>query len=137
MRCIPFILISFFCLVCDPGFAVEALLVKIVSIDRVKGEMTARVTGQSASDTNSAEPLTILFFPEQFPRHVEIGDAIRLWGEYLQGETKAFQAQTIRGHHGHGNDPTGVRSRLGKHRHGGMGRGRNGHQSGGHGGGHR
>ncbi len=137
MRRIPVILIIFFYLACIPCFAMEALLVSIVSVDRVNGKMTVQVSGWSGSDNKdgSSEQITVLFSPEQLPASVKTGSTMRLWGNYLHGETREFQAQTIRGHHEHGNDPTGVRSRLGKRRHRGMNRG-GGHLGGGNRGGH-
>jgi hypothetical protein len=122
MRYLPVILISFFCLICTPCLATEAILVKIVSVDRVKGRMTVQVLNPSGSDA-AAEQLTVLFSPDQLPKHLEIGDTMRLWGNYLQEGTNTFQAQAIRGHYGRKKDPTGVRSRLGKYGRRGMGRG--------------
>ncbi len=130
MRQLLYILIFISYLAVIPGLAEEFLMGTVTSLDREKGKMTIQLGSIDIKDSNpetdTPDKITVLFDSKNLPGCVEKGKTIRVWGDYVKGETKTLQARTIRGagFRGPENDPTGVRCRLGKGRGRGKGKGR-------------
>ncbi len=119
MRYFLYILIAWFGILASTAHASEILLGAVVTVDRDHGRITLRVIDQSgASDTSKkAESIVITTSPDKIPNGLSKGDTIRVWGAYTEkGDITAFRADAIRmgGSGNSGNDPTGVRSRLGQ-----------------------
>lgn len=106
--------------------AMETLLGRIVSMDRQEGTMSLSLFGEDP-------PLTVHFSREELPEFFKEGQMVRVWGAFDAMKNGFFQATSIQTcRSGQGNDPTGVRERIGKGRSGhgggfggrGSGRGR-------------
>ena len=133
MRCYLFILIVWFGLMAAAADASEVLLGVVGAVDREQGVVTLRVIDATGDDSGQpqSESLAVTVDPDRIPACVAPGNTIRIWGEYLgSGENVSFRADSIRGGQANGrrNDPTGVRSRLGR---GGYQGGRGGGRMGG------
>jgi len=128
MRACVFILI----LLClpSPAKAMEVFLGTVEKIDREEGRMTLRMIGgaeeasgeASADENESAQgSVTVEIAPERLPRHLQPGDTIRIWGDYMGRDAGVIRADTVRSgmRGGRRGDPTGVRGRLGRGRPGG------------------
>lgn len=99
--------------------ASEVVLGVVSAVDREEGLVTLRVidSGGDEGGEPQSESLSVTVDPEQVPECVTPGNTIRIWGEYLgNGDNLSFRADSIRGEatSGRRNDPTGVRSRLGR-----------------------
>ena len=120
-----------------PAEASDVILGNVVSVDRENGEMTVRLSESSDSskeisgqeDKLSPKIIKVYFTPDQFRENIREGKLIRLWGNFESDSQNTFKATHIgSGSQRDGNDPTGVRRRLGKkkgmggRRHGGKGR---------------
>ncbi|QTA82191.1 Uncharacterized protein dnl_45620 [Desulfonema limicola] len=102
------------------AFAVQAadvILGTVETIDSHKGEMTVNIIDSSAKDLEQEKTITIKFDPEDTDiSNFSTGRLIRVWGSYVNGVSGIFKAQSFskKGFQGMRNDPTGVRSRLGR-----------------------
>jgi hypothetical protein len=96
------------------ALVVETLLGKVIAIDMERKEMTIQPIHPPSGDAE-AEPVIVTFSAEELPADVEAGSIVRIWGGYTDPHRITFQCSGMRmGGHGTGNDPTGVRSRIGK-----------------------
>lgn len=108
--------------------AMDALLGEVVSIDAENRQLTVSVDG--SGEHRGARHVVVSYDRRSLPDFVQPGAVVRLWGEFISNDRSVFRIQTL--HNGeclHGNDPTGVRSRLkqGRGQHGmGMGKNRGG-----------
>jgi len=105
--------------------AMDALLGEVVSIDAENRQLTLSVDGNGES--GGARRVVASYDRRSLPNFVQAGTVVRLWGEFISNDRSVFRIQTL--HNGeclHGNDPTGVRSRLMQGRgQRGMGMGKN------------
>ena len=77
------------------------------------------ISGQGG-DPLSPEVVKVYFTPDQLRDSIKEGKLLRLWGSFESESQDIFKATHIgSGNRRGGNDPTGVRGRLGKKR--GMG----------------
>ncbi len=122
-------------MISGPAQAMEILMGTVHSVDREQGIIVLGKPENSGfctacSDMDDQAEMTVNIRPEDIPDDVAPGQMLRVWGEY---NGQIFEAESVRGRccgMGRGNDPTGVRSRLGRGRGGGgMGMG-NGHHGG-------
>ena len=119
------------CVLNPTALVAETLLGKVIAIDVERHEMTVQPIHPPSGD-GDAEPVLVTFSAEELPADVESGSIVRIWGGYTDPHRITFQCSGMRmGGHGTGNDPTGVRSRIGKscdgRGPGGMRRGVSGH----------
>ena len=118
-RCL-FILILWLGMSAVISDAAEVLLGVVKNIDRNQGTLTLNVIDKSGGHNEEpvSESMTIAVDSEKIPPGLDIGDTVRVWGEYgTESEKVTFRADSIhRGFSGGrwNNDPTGVRSRLGR-----------------------
>lgn len=130
MRACVFILIVLFGSLPFPAKAMEVFLGTVETIDREEGRMTLRMiggSGETSGDASAGEegdaqgPVTVEIAPERLPRHLQPGDTIRIWGDYMGRDAAVIRADTVRSgmRGGRRGDPTGVRGRLGRGRPGG------------------
>ena len=130
MRACVFILIFLFGSLPFPAKAMEVFLGTVEKIDREEGRMTLRMidgvtetSGDVSADGKGSaqESVTVEITPERLPRHLQPGDTIRIWGEYMGRGSAVIRADTVRSgiRGGRRGDPTGVRGRLGRGRPGG------------------
>ena len=127
-----------------PVAADEALRGQVQSLDRIKGIMLLVPEGQTRE-------IKVSFDPDQLPGFVREGEMVRVWGEFDTGQVVLDQGALSQGSSSQGflfrassicgrdmggqNDPTGVRSRIGRGRQGfGRGLGGGGGRGGGGGG---
>jgi hypothetical protein len=102
------------CLLIPTAPSAETLLGKVIAIDMERGEMTIQLIHPPNGDAD-AEPIIVTFPAGDLPAGIETGSIIRVWGGYMDGHRIKFQCSSIRmGGPGPGNDPTGVRSRIGR-----------------------
>ena len=112
------------------AFAVHAsdvILGTVRAIDSEKGELLVNVIDSSSKEIDPENTIIVKLDPENTNfSNFSNGKLIRVWGNYVNGTPGIFKVQAVskRGMHGRKNDPTGVRSRLGRGR-GSFGRGRN------------
>jgi hypothetical protein len=103
-----------------PAAASDAILGTIVSIDRENGQITVRLNESSdeisgQGDIIVPEIVTVSIAPDQLNENMKEGKLVRLWGNFESGTPNLFKATHIRsGNSRGGNDPTGVRTRLGR-----------------------
>ncbi len=126
MRSCLFILIVCLGISVAVAEASEVILGVVNAVDREQGLVTLKVIDSSGNGSGqpASETLSVAVNPDQMPDCVVPGNTIRIWGEYLGGGSSlSFRADSIRGGQANGrrNDPTGVRSRLGRGRQGGRG----------------
>ena len=126
MRSCLFILIICLGISVAAAEASEVILGVVSAVDREQGLVTLKVIDSSGDDSGQSQSktLSVVVDPDQMPDCVAPGNTIRVWGEYLGDESAlSFRADSIRGGQANGrrNDPTGVRSRLGRGRQGGWG----------------
>jgi hypothetical protein len=117
--------------------AAEVVLGTVVAVDRDQGRVTLKVIDSSGNGNsngqNGAKSVTVMVSADKIPDGLTAGDTVRVWGEYSgNGGGVTFRASAIRkrGSANSGNDPTGVRSRLGQGWQGGQGSGSTGRGSG-------
>lgn len=141
MRCFLYILITWLGIWVSTADASEVLLGTVVAIDRDQGRITLKVIDTSGGGGGEAVSGSIVISatPEKIPSSLSPGDTVRVWGEYAAGGGATFRADSIRkgGSGGGGNDPTGVRSRLGQGGQSGQGGGQGTGGGGGRGSGRR
>lgn len=104
------ILIHIIFILCYDAAAWHMMIVGSVSkMDIENGRLWIR-------DIETDAEIVVHFEPEMLSENVEEGELIRIWGEYDPENESLFHAQFMRCGcpHGRGNDPTGVRSRLGR-----------------------
>ena len=100
------------CVLIPTAPAAETLLGKVIAIDLERKEMTIQPIHPPSGD---AESVIVTFSAGDLPADIEAGSIIRVWGGYTDPHRITFQCSGMRmGGHGPGNDPTGVRSRIGK-----------------------
>jgi hypothetical protein len=108
--------------------AAEVVLGVVDSVDRERGIVTLKVIDSSGETDGQPRPesLSVTVNPDRIPECVFQGNTIRIWGEFV-GSGLSFRADSIRGGSTNSrNDPTGVRSRLGRGYQSGRGGGRMG-----------
>ena len=126
---IPVFLSLFLGLFPAGGAAAEVLSRRVLSLDPGLGRMVVepfRVghhgghMGMGAGHGHGMRGAGIVVtWPEiPLPAFVREGAVIRVAGEFMSAGRKAFRAESFRQFEGSGNDPTGVRERLRKHRSG-------------------
>lgn len=130
MRRITILLIILLHSIGGPAEAFDTVLGTVVSVDREKGEMIVRLTRSPALLQKKSEQgqafasdVTVHFTRDSLCKGIKNGELVRLWGSFESGSTNTFTAAHIRrGSRRSRDDPTGVRSRLGKFRGKGGGR---------------
>ncbi len=81
---------------------------------RGRGRGRGHGRGRGYGGVSSME--IVVHMPEgPLPGFVKEGSLVRVSGEFLHGGNEFFRADGFRPFQGRGNDPTGVRQRLGKH----------------------
>ena len=109
-----FLIVLALCVLTPTASAAETLLGKVIAIDNEREEMTVQPIHPLAGDPD-AEPVIVTFSAEELPAGVETGSIVCIWGGYTDPHRITFECSGMRmGIHGPGNDPTGVRSRIGK-----------------------
>jgi len=128
MRNYLVILILIFSTYAFAAQAADVLLGTVRALDIEKGEILVNVIDSSAEDIKQEKTIVVKVDPKNTDfSNFRTGKLIRVWGRYVNGVQGMFEAQSVskRGVHGRKNDPTGVRSRLGRG-HGTFGRGKQG-----------
>ncbi len=126
MRIFLMILIFLLTVSVSPAAGTDVFIGKVCSVERESGTVVIRVSVDTENNSGVSEEMLVQIAPDRLPDNIAVGRVIRIWGEYaMQGGNGMFQASHIRsgGFGGMRNDPTGVRSRLGRGRPGGMGGG--------------
>jgi hypothetical protein len=108
-------------------FAEDVLLGTVLSVEKAKGEIVLDLPDNPWGDEgpeSKGRSVLVHMAPENIPDNLETGIVIRVWGNYMNGPPRIFQADTVRGRWmkpgmpkpppGAMVDPTGVRSRLGR-----------------------
>jgi hypothetical protein len=100
--------------------ATEVFFGTVKSVEAETGEVVLELDDQFDEHTGNPKEITMQI-SGSMPEYMSPGRTVRIWGEYIGGNTNAFKVVHIRGAGGRGgmSDPTGVRSRLWK----GMGKG--------------
>ncbi len=96
--------------------AQDVLTVQVVSLDPDQGVMIVEPVGSGSTP----DSITVYYALEQAPPRLSQGDVIRMKGTWSPDNSGQFTAFHI-GYGKNNQDPTGVRSRIGKCR--GQGRG--------------
>lgn len=123
-----------------PGSPIAAELIwgSVLDVDKAAGTLELRIMGASEKSplrTREQARVRVRFTPDELPRDIRPGTVVNIWGESIPGETPVFVGTAIqRERRGH-DDPTGVRSRLGRGGHHGGSSGGGGQGHGGPGGG--
>jgi len=132
MRTLLLFLIAF-CLNSGPScaWAEDLFLARVLSVDRDAGRVSVVLienewnTPDAGDHSESRFEVTI--HPNRLPRYLMPGNVVRIWGD-MADERQALNATRLwaTGQGTRGNDPTGVRRRIGKSRspHAGKGGGR-------------
>ncbi len=124
MRIYLVILILFFSLHSFTVYAEDVILGRIESLNAEKGELRILLSGYGGKSQES-ETLLVTVDPEKTDiSDFEKGGFVRIWGNFAEDSSGIFEARSLSsgGMRGLKNDPTGVRSRLGRGR-GAFGRG--------------
>jgi len=122
MRTYLVILILIFSSYASAVQAADVILGTVNSINHEKGEMVINVIDILAHDLElengqNQETIVVKFDPKDSEfLNISSGRLIRVWGNYINDSSKIFKSQSMsqRGFNGRKNDPTGVRSRLGR-----------------------
>lgn len=101
----------------------KTLFGRVLSVNRDRGELRL----ETMSGGTQEEEITIAYDRDSSPPSLLPGDIVRIWGNFSESDPRHFTATHVgfgqvhnNGFHT-GEDPTGVRSRIGRGR--GMGRG--------------
>ncbi len=116
------VLLIIFAITVAPAFcqATEALLGRIVSVDQGKNELRVRLNpdpeqSEDAEAGQQGQEITVTYPEGSLPPSMKAGTVIRIWGDYAAGDSQIFESRAIRqGFCRAGEDPTGVRSRIGR-----------------------
>lgn len=97
--------------------ATDVLLGTVVSTEPESGTLVIRPAGAGKTgdkETETAKDITVRVEKNSFPKHLEPGGIIRVWGDFAKDHKLKFDAKRIDTSHfpKHKKDPTGVRSRL-------------------------
>ena len=110
--------------------AEDLFLGRVLSVDRETGKLSvALMDGEEHPENseNAGKSIVVTIPADRLPKNLLPGNVIRIWGA-MSRETGALNATQLHalGNRGYGNDPTGVRRRLGKSRgqYGGRGEGK-------------
>ena len=113
MRYLLLFLAAFLLLVHTGGHpaahAEETFMGRVVSLNPENGTMVVR----PQTFGNYPEEMTIFYLPDQSPQFLEVGEVILIRGHGSPEDKTVFSASHI-GYGRNRNDPTGVRSRIGK-----------------------
>ncbi len=94
----------------------EALLGRVLSIDRERGELAVEELAGGESETSLLIPFSAEQFKDWSLERLRPGQVVRIWVESRERGGRILEAGRISsgsGSVGSGRDPTGVRSRLG------------------------
>ncbi len=122
MRTLLMILIFLLTVSASPAAGTDVFIGKVCSVEREGGNVLVRVSVDTENNSGESKEILVQIAPDHLPENISVGRVIRIWGEYvMQGDTGMFRASHIRsgGFGGMRNDPTGVRSRIGRGRPGG------------------
>ena len=109
--------------------AEDLFLGRVLSVDRQTGELSVALMdgGEHPESENAGKSIAVTIPADRLPKNLLPGNVIRIWGA-MSRETGTLNATQLHalGNSGYGNDPTGVRRRLGKSRgqYGGRGEGK-------------
>ena len=105
------------------AIAQEVLLGKVVAIDREGGSFSLEIDGTKEDE------LQIVIIQnsgieerEFFPNCIQVGESVRVWGQYDSKNIMNFQADVVRGPGRNHYDKSGVRTRLNRGRGKSLGR---------------
>jgi len=110
----------------SPAAGTDVFIGKVCSVERESGTILVRVSVDTENNSEASKEILVQIAPDRLPENISVGRVIRIWGEYvMQGDTGVFRASHIRsgGFGGMRDDPTGVRSRIGRGRPDSMGGG--------------
>ena len=105
----------FLFLTCAAAWAMESFPGRIQAIDSDRGVISVEMIQRRTREMHQPPPRKIqVFLPmDAIPFFIKRDAPIWIWGNFLPGREDYFEAQRIRPFRGHGDDPTGVRLRLG------------------------
>jgi len=114
----------------SPAPAEELYLGRVLSLDRDAGKLSVVLIDASnglEEEESDAKRVEVTIHPDRLPKNLSPGSVIRIWSD-RPVEAGGLNATRVigPGHGARGNDPTGVRRRLGKSQslYGGKGGGR-------------
>lgn len=114
--------VIFLMLSASPAAGTDVFIGKVHSVERESGIVVVGVSVDTENNSGVSKEIVVQIDPDRLPENIGVGRIVRIWGEYMmQGNNGMFQASHIRsgGFGDMRNDPTGVRSRLGRGRTGG------------------
>ncbi len=88
------------------AFSEDVLLGTVISADEQSGKLVVRLIGGNTED------IVVKMDKRFFSDNIEAGMIVRIWGSYINSETKTFRGGKISSERFGFDDPTGVRSRL-------------------------
>jgi len=124
MRTFLMILIFLLAVSASAAAGTDVFIGKVCSVERESGTILVRVSVDTENNSGESKEILVQIAPDHLPENISVGRVIRIWGEYvMQGDIGIFRASHIRsgGFGGMRDDPTGVRSRIGRGRPGSMG----------------
>jgi hypothetical protein len=98
--------------------AEDLFLGRVLSVDRDAGRLSVVLIDASdglVGEENDGKHIEVTIPPDRLPKYLSPGSVIRIWAD-RPGEAAGLNATRViaLGHGARGNDPTGVRRRIGR-----------------------